>query len=196
MRNRKLSIGIFGGLFDPPHIGHLIICQHILEEFNLDKIIFVPAFNPPHKHLYSGYQHRYEMTRIAIAKNKGFSISNIEKHIRGKTYTYKVIRAIRKQQSYSDANFYLIVGADQWQEIEHWKRPDVIVKEAQIVVVPRYGYKIEKTIPYYDKILVSKAPFVEVSSTMIREKMKKGFSIDYLVVPDVLQYIKEKHLYV
>ena len=88
----SIKIGIFGGLFDPPHIGHLIIAQWVLEEYNLNRIIFIPAANPPHKAKYSSYHIRYEMAVLAIKGNKKFFISNIEKQISGRTYTVEVIR--------------------------------------------------------------------------------------------------------
>ncbi len=196
MISNKLSIGILGGLFDPPHIGHLIFSQWVLEEFKLDKVIFIPAFNPPHKHSYSDFCHRYEMTRRLISNNSRFSVSNIEHHIKGKTYTFRVLSALRRVRSLSSAKFYLIIGADQWQEIRHWKKPEVVLSEAKVIVIPRLGYKIKKILPFYKEILVSKAPFIGVSSTIIRTRAEKGLSIDYLVTPKVLAYIREKQLYV
>ena len=196
MKNSNLSIGLFGGLFDPLHIGHLIVSQWIREEFGLDRIIFVPAFNPPHKNRYSSYQHRYEMTRQAIKNNKIFLISDIEKNIQGKTYTFEVIRALKKSINNLHPKIYLIIGADQWQEIKHWKNPEIIFNESRVIVLPRPGYKIKKIKPFFDKILISNAPLIDISSTIIREKMKKGLSIDYLVVPEVLAYIKKNKLYI
>lgn len=197
MKNIKLSFGIFGGLFDPPHIGHLIIAQWVLNEFKLDKIIFAPAFKPPHKKRYSSYQHRYEMTRKAIKNNRNFLISDIEKHIQGKTYTFEVIKAIKQSHTiFRNSNIYLIIGADQWQEIKHWKYPEIIFRESKVIVLPRPGYKITKIKPFYDKILISNAPLIDISSTLVREMVRKKLNINYLVVPEVLDYIKKHNLYV
>ncbi|MGB9720595.1 MAG: nicotinate-nucleotide adenylyltransferase [bacterium] len=196
MKNHNLSIGLFGGLFDPPHIGHLIISQWVLEEFNLDRIIFIPAFKPPHKHNYSSYFHRFEMTRIAIQSNRKFSISDIEKKIKGTTYTFEVIKALRKSDSnFSNANFYLIIGADQWQEIKHWKNPKVIFNESKVIVLSRPGYKIRKIRPFYDKIMISTAPLLDISSTMIRKRILNKQNINYLVVPEVIRYINKNRMY-
>ncbi|MEO0185158.1 MAG: nicotinate-nucleotide adenylyltransferase [candidate division WOR-3 bacterium] len=196
MKNSNLSIGIFGGLFDPPHIGHLILSQWVLDEFNLDRVIFIPAFKPPHKHKYSSYFHRFEMTKRAIQNNRNFSISDIEKRIKGTTYTFEVIRALRKSdRSLSQAIFYLIIGADQWQEILHWKNPRIIFNESKIIVLSRPGYEIKKFRPFYDKILISTAPLLDISSTMIRKRIMNRKSIDYLVVPEVLRYIRKNKMY-
>ncbi|MCX7994507.1 MAG: nicotinate-nucleotide adenylyltransferase [candidate division WOR-3 bacterium] len=193
LKDRNSSFGILGGLFDPPHIGHLIIGEWVLEEFRLDKIIFVPAYNPPHKNHYTPFQHRYEMTRIAIKKNENFLISDVERKIRGKSYTFRVLKVLKK--IYRDGEFYLIIGADQWNEIDNWKYPELIFKEARVIVLPRPHYRIKKIKPFYNKILISKAPLVDISSTLIRARIKNGLSIEYLVVPEVANYIRRNKLY-
>ncbi len=196
MKIHNLSIGIFGGLFDPPHIGHLVISQWVLEEFNLNHIVFVPAFNPPHKHKYSPYHHRYKMTEISIKGSKKFSISQIEKFIKGRSYTYKVLKAFKRiLKLYKNARLYLIIGADQWNEINKWKNPEMIFNEARVIVLSRPGYEIKKIKPYYDRILKSTAPLIDISSTVVRERVKRGLSIKYLVVPGVANYIKKNGLY-
>uniref|UniRef100_A0A7V3RH02 Probable nicotinate-nucleotide adenylyltransferase n=1 Tax=candidate division WOR-3 bacterium TaxID=2052148 RepID=A0A7V3RH02_UNCW3 len=196
MKIRK-KIGIFGGLFDPPHIGHLILGQWVLEEFNLNRIIFIPAFKPPHKDIYSPFKHRYKMIEISIRDNKRFFLSDIERYIRGKTYTYKVLQFLKKSNPlYSESDLYLIIGADQWNEIEHWKKPDTIFRYAQVVVLPRPNYNIKDNSPFYKKIMLSNAPLIDISSTMVRERIKAGLSIDYLVIPEVQDYIKREKLYI
>jgi len=196
LKTHNLSIGIFGGLFDPPHIGHLIVNEWLLEEFGLDRIIFIPAFNPPHKHIYSPFEYRYKMTEIAIKGNKRFSISDIEKRIKGRSYTYKVIKALKKSDKiYQQANLYLIIGADQWNEIRHWKKPELIFNETKVIVLPRPNFEIKKIRPYYDKILMSNAPLIDISSTLLRERIKRGLGIKYLTVPGVVEYIKKNKFY-
>jgi len=199
----KSKIGIFGGLFNPPHIGHLIIVQWVLEEFNLDKIIFVPAFNPPHKLKYLPYSVRYKMTELAIKDNENFIISNIEKNIHGKTYTVEVIRALKDRlhlfphpSRKDETEFYLIIGADQWGEIETWRNPEKLFDECKIIVLPRPNYKIKKKQPFYKKILISKSPLINISSSVVRERIKKGLDIRYFVPETVLKYIKKHKLYI
>ncbi|MEO0142550.1 MAG: nicotinate-nicotinamide nucleotide adenylyltransferase, partial [candidate division WOR-3 bacterium] len=126
--HNSLRIGILGGLFDPPHIYHLISAQWILQEFDLKKIVFVPAYNPPHKSKYSSYIHRLRMIKMATRGNKDFLVSEVERYVKGKTYTVEVIKRLKSQQKFlfplkiSDlkaVEFYLIIGADQWNEITH-----------------------------------------------------------------------------
>ncbi len=209
MKNHNLSIGIFGGLFDPPHIGHLILSQWVLEEFDLNKIVFVPAYNPPHKEKFSSYDDRYKMTQLAIKSNRDFIISDIEKQIKGKTYTVEVIKKFKeiinsvhlppfrkgRRNKSKERKLYLIIGADQWQEIRHWKNPETIFSETKVIVLPRPGHKITKIRPFYNKILVSNAPLINISSTMIRTRIKNGLCIEYFVNPEVLEYIKKNRLY-
>jgi len=184
--------GVFGGLFDPPHIGHLIVAQSVLEEFRLDKIMFVPAGNPPHKSRYSSYELRYKMTLLATKSNERFSVSNIEKEILGKTYTVEVLRTLKKRIK---GLVYLIIGSDQWQEIKTWKTPKALLRECKIIVVPRPNYKIEEIKFFSKKISISHSPLIDISSSNIRKKTRKKHSIRYLVPPRVYRFIKQKKLY-
>jgi nicotinate-nucleotide adenylyltransferase len=187
-----MRIGVFGGLFDPPHIGHLIIAQHVTEEFHLERMLFVPAGNPPHKHQYSPYDTRYEMTGRAITGNEKFIISDVEKKIPDKTYTIEVIRALRER---SDDELYLVIGSDQWLEIETWKDPEALFKECRIVVVRRPNYDISKESKFHDRIMTSTAPMIDISSTMIRARIAKNLSVCYLVTTSVEEYITQNNLY-
>jgi len=186
------KVGVFGGLFDPPHIGHLIIAQSVLEEFRLGKIIFVPAGNPPHKHKFSPYATRYKMTELAIMGNQKFSISDIEKEIPGKTYTVEVLKNFKQQIK---GMIYLIIGCDQWEEINTWKTPEELFKCCKIIVIPRLWHSIRKTERFSNKVLISHAPLIDISSTNIRKNVKHNHSIQYLVPNEVYKYIKRKKLY-
>lgn len=187
-----MNIGIFGGLFDPPHIGHLIIAQSVLEEFHLQKIIFIPAGHPPHKTKYSPYHVRYAMTTLAIRGNKNFFISDIEKKIPGKTYTVEVMKELKKKYK---AQLYFVIGSDQWEEIGTWKDPHALFTECNVVVVPRPHCAMKKTRRFFKKILVGHSPLIDISSTVIRKKLKQHCSIQYLVPSAVYNYIKRKKLY-
>jgi len=186
------KIGIFGGLFDPSHIGHLIIAQWVMAEFDLAKVIFVPAANPPHKLNYSPYNLRYALTALAIKDNKRFSISDVEKEVFGKTYTVEIIKKLKKK---IHGQLHLIIGSDQWQEIETWKDPTQLFKECKVIVVPRPNYEIKKSSRFYRKILISHSPLIDISSTMIREMIIQNIDIRYLVPQMVYDYIKTKKLY-
>ncbi|MEO0137350.1 MAG: nicotinate (nicotinamide) nucleotide adenylyltransferase [candidate division WOR-3 bacterium] len=195
MKNPNLSFGIFGGLFDPPHIGHLILSQWVLEEFALDRIIFIPAFNPPHKRDCASFHHRWAMTKLAIQANKKFLLSAIEKKIKGKSYTFKVIKELKKVAAFQKGQFYLIIGADQWNEINKWRHPELIFDETKVIVVPRPHHQIKKIQPFYRQILISNAPLIDISSTLVRSRIQKGLSIEYLVLPGVADYIIKNKLY-
>ena len=187
-----MKIGVFGGLFDPPHIGHLIIAQHVFEEFHLNRILFVPSGNPPHKSNYSPYTDRYEMTGLAIAQNGDFAVSDIEKRISETTYTIETIKALREQTT---DELYLMIGSDQWLEIETWKEPEELFRECRIVVMRRSHHEIRKESKFFDRVMISTAPLIDVSSTMIRSRIQKGLSVRYLVEPAVSDYIIQKELY-
>lgn len=185
-------IGVLGGLFDPPHIGHLIIAQSVLEEFRLDKVIFIPAGNPPHKSQYSPYAVRFRMTELAIRTNKNLTISNVEHIMMGKTYTIEVIKELKKKLQ---AKLYLIIGGDQWLEIRTWKDPQGLLCLCKVIVVPRPHYDITEIHYRSKKILVSHSPLIDISSTQIRKRVKKNLSIQYLVPQAVYTYINRKKLY-
>jgi nicotinate-nucleotide adenylyltransferase len=187
-----MKIGVFGGLFDPPHIGHLIIAQHVFEEFHLNRILFVPSGNPPHKLKYSPYESRYAMTELAIAQNENFAMSDIEKRISETTYTIETIRALSKE---TNDELYLMIGSDQWLEIETWKDPEELFRECRIVVMRRPHQEIEKESRFFDRVMISAAPLIDISSTMIRSRIQKDLSVRYLVEPGVYEYIKQNNLY-
>ena len=186
------KVGVFGGLFDPPHIGHLIVAQFVLDEFRLGKIVFVPAGNPPHKHKFSPYDTRYKMTELAIRSNQEFSISDIEKEIPGKTYTVEVLKNLKQQIK---GMIYLIIGCDQWEEISTWKTPEELFKCCKIIVMPRPHCLIKKISRFSKQILISHSPLIDISSSLIRKKAKQGKNIAYLVPPLVHRYIKRKNLW-
>jgi nicotinate-nucleotide adenylyltransferase len=191
MASRRNGYGIFGGLFDPPHLGHLIIAQSVRDEFGLEKIVFVPARRPPHKETSTPFRHRYRMTEAAIDGNPAFGISPVEQKIRGTTYTVEVLREIRRSIK---QDLYLIIGADQWEEIDTWKDPAAIFRMARVIVVPRPGHRISKRKPYYRDLLVSASPKIDISSTLIRRLATAGRTVRYLTPDPVIKYIREHKL--
>jgi nicotinate-nucleotide adenylyltransferase len=131
------------------------------------------------------------MTELAIANNKSFTISDIERRIEDKTYTIEVIRKLKKNQD----ELYLVIGSDQWLEIETWKDPEALFRECRIVVVRRPRYEIEKQSKWFDHIMVSTSPLIDISSSMIRKRVQRGQSIMYLVTGEVADYIEKNNLY-
>jgi nicotinate-nucleotide adenylyltransferase len=189
---KTTRIGLFGGLFDPPHIGHCIIAQSVLEEFQLNSILFIPSGNPPHKRKYTSFMLRYQMTEAAIKNNPHFRITDIEHRITGKTFTIDVVRALQKERS---GEFSLIIGSDQWKEFDTWKTPQKLLSICRIIVVRRTGHAITIAERHARNIIVSKAPRIDISSTMIRDKISRNESIQYLVPRAVLKYVQKLRLY-
>lgn len=191
MRRGAAKVGIFGGMFDPPHLGHLIIAQHVRDEFGLKQIIFVPAGNPPHKTGITPFNHRLRMIELAVTGNKYFSVSAVEKRMRGITYTIDMIRQLRRQYR---GTFYLIIGADQWQAINTWKNWAGIIQENRVIIVPRLGHPPGVIPKYRQRVFLSGAPLIDISSTAIRRLVVSRRSIRYLTPDPVVRYIKRHRL--
>ncbi len=212
-----MKIGIIGGTFNPIHIAHLRIAEEIREEFDLAKVIFVPAAAPPHKLLAGDlpFSSRYEMVKLAIRENPGFSISDIEGKRGGKSYSIDTLRAFRTV--HPDDEFFFVIGSDSFIDIGSWREHAAIFGCCNVVVVERPGFivdALDKALPvaiaqefcYYgaEKRLAHQSGYsvyykegipLEISSSVIRQLRRAGRSIRYLVPEAVEDYIKEKRLY-
>jgi nicotinate-nucleotide adenylyltransferase len=189
-----LKIGIFGGSFDPVHIGHLIIAESARNQFCLEKIIFIPAGIPPHRDaLIATGRHRLEMTKLAIADNPNFEVSDIEIKKEGISYTYETLQIIQKQLN---AEFYIIVGWDAFVILPSWYNAEKLAEQFPFIVAPRIVEKQQAfQFPFWVKYEMLDIPRIEISSTLIRRKIKAGQSIRYLVPDSVLKYIYQEKLY-
>lgn len=188
------KVGIFGGTFDPIHNGHLITTQSVRELRNLDKIIFVPSFVSPHKpNIKSASpKHRLNMIKLAIEGIDFFDYSEYEIDKGGISYTVDTLQEFKKR--YNELEF--IIGYDNIFTFHTWKNPDEILELAKIIVLKR-----KSSIPrsFIDKF-VKAATFVqtrgiEISATDIRERVKKGMPINFLVPEKVKEYIYKNNLY-
>ena len=181
-----MRIGIFGGTFDPPHIAHLIIAEQAIQQLQLDVVYFVPANIPPHKtyHAFVSANHRWQMVRKAIAGNTKFRASDIELKRKGISYTVDTLLAFKER--YPKSNLFLILGGDNYQQFHSWKSPKEILSHATLVVYHRPGVK-ENRKSLNDGVVFLQGAKFELSSTMIREQLKRGESIKYLVSPAVEQ---------
>lgn len=197
-----MRLGIIGGTFDPTHIGHLIISQETLLQHKLKKVIFIPAGKSPLKgrQATTAYQ-RWEMLNIAISSNPYFTASSIEIDREGPSYTVDTLKALKKEYGNS-AEMYLIIGMDSFLDIIQWKKPREIANLCFLCVARRPGYKesdianVEKVLPEIkDRYVFIQAPFIDISSTEIRQRVKEGSTIKYLVPEGVEDYIREKRLY-
>jgi len=188
------KIAILGGSFNPIHIGHLILANTVCEEFNLDKIIFVPCYIQPLKSNkdFASAEDRLAMIKFAIQNNPKFELSDIEIKRKGKSYTVDTLKYFK--QKYDD--LYFVIGADNIKDFHRWKEPDTILKLAKLIVTNRGG--IEQKIPQRlrgKKIFVCKIPDIEISSTLIRNNIRSNKSIKYLVPEKVEKYIIKNKLY-
>jgi len=189
-----MKIGLLGGTFDPIHMGHLIIAEWIRESRGLKKIIFIPTALPPHKKnvKMTDKKDRWEMVKLSIRDNPKFEISDIEIKKENVSFTVDTLKEFSK----GDNEIYFIIGGDSLKEFPTWKDPDEIIRLSNVVVARRPNYEDngEKFV-YSDKVIFSDSPEISISSTQIRERVKEGKSIKYLVHPAVEEYILKKGLY-
>ncbi len=188
-------IGVFGGSFDPIHIGHLEISREALRQCKLDMVLFVVAAIPPHKKTPEvPVARRLEMVELAIADEPDFHASRIEIQRGGPSYTAETLRELRG--GYAEASFFLIVGADSAIDFSLWKSPDVVIEMANVVIAPRPGFDPSTMEPRLrSKALVLESPELDISSTVIRKRLREGKSIEALVPAVVDRYIRAHDLY-
>jgi nicotinate-nucleotide adenylyltransferase len=201
MNHKK--IGIMGGTFDPIHIGHLVVANEVLNTYNLDKIIFVPAGKPPHKKgPYANCLHRYLMTNMATVSNEKFEVSDIEIKREGKSYTLETLEELMNRQE--NAELFFITGADAITELPNWHEPEKLLKLCKFIAVMRPGYdreylegKIEEFKEKYNCCIeILQAPMLQISSTDIRKRIKNNKVVKYLLPESVERYILKNNLYI
>jgi len=188
------KVGIFGGTFDPIHLGHLITAQSVKEIRELEKIIFIPAFISPHKSnaVTSSPKDRLNMIKLAIKDIPFFDYSDMEIKMGGVSYTVDTLRELKKQYE----NLEFIIGYDNIFSFNTWKDPDEIMKLSTIIVLKR---KSSHAPPfkdkYYNQAVFVQTRGIEISATDIRERVKLGKPINFLVPPPVMEYIYKQKLY-
>lgn len=195
----KNKILIFGGTFNPIHNGHLILAEHCINEEGFDKVVFIPTMNPYYKDTLD-FDTRLKMLKMAIKDNDKFAYSSIEKryNLEGKLYLI-----LEKISELSDDDITILIGSDSLMNLDWWYKIDEILKNYKILVLKRddddeaISIKIAEYKEKYGadiKVLNNKR--VEISSSMIREMIKSGKSIKYLVRDDVEKFIRDEKLYV
>lgn len=188
---KKKRIGILGGTFNPPHVGHLMIADQVFAQLGLDKILFIPDAKPPHVDVKTAIsiEHRVEMVRRAIIDHQNFDLCLIEAKRGGISYTYDTMRQLKLM--HPENEYYFIIGGDMVEYLPKWHKIDELTKMVQFVGVCRKGY--EKSSPY--PLIWINMPEIDVSSTWIRKTVQTQGSIRYFVPDLVRQYIEEKGLY-
>lgn len=199
-----MRLGIIGGTFDPIHNGHLIIAQEAALSLKLNRVLFIPAGDPPHKQkrAVSAAHHRFAMVQKAIANNPLFEVSTIEIDRPGLSYTVETLATLR-QLYQTDDEFFFIIGVDAVADMLSWQSPERVLQLAKLAVVARPGYslsleKLQAGLPntLLSECLVNvETPQIEIASSWLRERVKSGLPIRYLVPDDVAAYIEENKLY-
>jgi nicotinate-nucleotide adenylyltransferase len=195
----KKKAGIMGGTFDPIHYGHLFAAEAARNALSLERVIFVPSGNPPHKRYNSmaSAEDRYAMTELAIRGNSSFEISKIETGRIGASYTVDTLSSF--SASNPDTDFFLITGIDAALDIPNWYQPRKILSLCTVVVVARPGYVRDK-INTMDKIIrdsliILDTELIDISATGIRNRIMSGGCVRYMTPDVVCDYIRGKKLY-
>lgn len=185
-----MKIGILGGTFNPPHIGHLILAQEVYQKAGLDKIFFIPTNMPPHKESRNvSAQDRLAMVKLAVGNDKRFEVLDLELQRGGVSYTIDTVRQL--QRKYRTAQFYLIVGSDLANDFPTWRYFAELKKAVKIIVAKRRAYPLKKK----NTFIVLDIVQMGIASSHIRGLIKKGFPVKYLVSDNVGQYIEKHKLY-
>lgn len=191
-----MRIGLFGGSFNPPHIGHLILAQSALDTLKLDRVLFIPAFQSPFKPEYDGItpEDRVEMLALAISDHPQFEISLVEIDREGISFTVHTLAALDHERP--DSSFSLLMGADAFHEFPQWKNPGEIVRRCRLGIARRPGHRLDlATHAYGEHADLFEMPEIGVSSSEIRERVRSSASVRYLVPWAVKVYIEAKRLY-
>ncbi len=198
-----MQIGVFGGTFDPIHLGHLIVAEEAAVRLNLNPVLFVPAGQPwlkEHRAI-TAVEHRIAMVKLAIANNPKFELSTIEIERPGPSYTIDTMRFLQAKFG-SQAKLFFILGWDSLMDLPRWKEPLELIKACTLVAVPRQNYvkseldSLDRVIPgIVSKVILLDMPIIGISSSEIRKRIAEGGSIRYWVPEAVERYIIEHGLY-
>ena len=199
-QNNRKKIGIMGGTFDPIHMGHLILGEQSYEQFQLDKVLFMPSGNPPHKRDRAGRasdNQRVDMVRLAIEDNPHFELSLAEMHETGYTYTYRTLEELKEYNP--DTDYYFIIGADSLFAFDEWMEPERICRACTLVVAVRdhasyaeLNREIQRLSARYNgNFALLDTMNIDVSSHQIRQWISKEKSLKYYVPDKVISYMIE-----
>jgi nicotinate-nucleotide adenylyltransferase len=197
---RRRRVGVLGGSFNPPHLGHLVIASEVSYQLGLEGVVFVPAADPPHKTVADATPAavRVEMTRLAIAGDERFSVSTIELD-QGLKYTVDTLRALAEE--HAGAELVFIMGSDSLLQFETWHEPQAILELCRLAVAVRPGddeRRLDEVAAGLGRrrALVLRTPLIAVSSTDLRSRVRMGMPLTYLVPRAVEEYVRRHDLYV
>ncbi|MDX1547318.1 MAG: nicotinate-nucleotide adenylyltransferase [Rhodothermales bacterium] len=192
-----MIVGLFGGSFNPPHLGHLLVAETVRDQFALDAVWWIPARVPPHKvgegEDLAAPAHRLAMTRLAVADHDAFAVSDVEVRREGPSYTVETVRAL--QAAHPEHTFHLILGGDSLRGFASWRRPEEIAERVPLLVYRRPGAAPAVPEELEGRVRFAEAPLLAISSTDLRARCRAGRSLRYLVPEPVRAYIEEHRLY-
>jgi nicotinate-nucleotide adenylyltransferase len=196
-----LKLGLLGGTFNPPHLGHLVCGQEACAQLGLDRIALIPVFQPPHKEVEHdpGVEHRVELCRRAVLADERFVVSRVEADIPGRSYTVDTLRRLHEFRPADELTF--IMGGDMAHSLPTWHEPEAVLSLATLGVAEREGIRradiMERLagLAGADKIRFFDMPRLDISSSAIRRRVADGRPIRYLVPDAVAEYIATEGLY-
>jgi nicotinate-nucleotide adenylyltransferase len=191
----KRRLGIFGGTFDPIHVGHLIMAQEAVERLRLDQLLFLPAGRPAHKRArrITPVAHRLAMLRLAIRGNPRFGISRLEVDRDDVSFTVATLERLADSER---ADLYFLMGQDSLEEFRTWREPDRILSLARLVVAPRGdGDRSSLDPATRRRVVFLKPPRMEIAASEIRRRLRRGGTVRYWVPDAVLAYLRRHGLY-
>lgn len=187
----KKQVGILGGNFNPIHYAHLVAADQVGRALGLEKVYLMPEYLPPHKDPKETIPaiHRLAMLKLAIENNPLLAIEEIELFRKGKSFTYDTMKLLTEKNP--ETNYYFIIGGDMVEYLPKWHKIDALLQLVTFVGIRRPGFDVQTPYP----IIWIDVPLMDISSSIIRKKVKEGCSIRYLLPDNVLNYIEEKRLY-
>jgi nicotinate-nucleotide adenylyltransferase len=196
-----LRLGILGGAFNPPHIGHLVCAQEAVLQLELERLLLVPMGTAPHREIEQdpGAEARLEMCELAIDDDERFEVSRVEVDREGPSYTLDTLRGLREEAS--DDELFLVLGGDQAASLPKWHEPEEVLRLATVAVVQRTGFHREQIAVKVASLKGAAAvrffdmPRIDVSSSLVRRRIGESKPVRYLVPGKVIGYVEENGLY-
>ena len=197
-----MRLGILGGVFNPPHLGHLVGAQEALVQLGLDEVVFVPVGRAPHREIEAdpGAPTRLELCRAAVEGDRRFGVSRVEVDRPGPSYTVDTLRAMGLERASAD-ELVLLLGGDQAAELRNWHEPEEVLSVAEVAVFTRSGLSPDDVrgrlgdLRGAEGLRFLEMPRIDISSTLVRRRVADGLPIRYLVPEPVERLIGERSLY-